>query len=216
MASFLILICTLSALTATGYSLSCIHCIGPTGTFCTGQSLQCVSEDYACATVHAVTLMGGVEVTNTIARQCVPRKGCDKAGSISIPQGRVKSSTTCCYRENCEPPTPSFPQDRTGKNGVVCKSCMSTESNSCPNTMECVGNENKCILQTTVISGEKSAKSFVRGCAAPSMCEVSKQETEILHQKIYVETTCTDGSASLHHNLALMFFASIFICKLIF
>ncbi|XP_031761701.1 phospholipase A2 inhibitor 25 kDa subunit isoform X1 [Xenopus tropicalis] len=188
----------LSALAATGYSLSCQTCIGVGSTPCQGQSMSCPADN-ACAATYTLTTAHGVTVSQVYTLSCAPRSQCDKPGSISIPDGKIKRGISCCYTDDCTPPTPTLPVDAFQPNGLVCRTCTSADSTWCytDDTMRCTGEENRCLLQTTTLTGSVSSKVAVRGCATKSICDLGGTSVSSPEFSMDVKFSCTSGSFSI-------------------
>ncbi|KAE8594363.1 hypothetical protein XENTR_v10019605 [Xenopus tropicalis] len=188
----------LSALAATGYSLSCQTCMSAGSTPCQGESLPCPADN-ACAATYALTTANGVTVSQVYTLSCAPRSQCDKPGSISIPDGKIKRGTSCCYTDNCTPPTPTLPAVNNQVNGLVCRTCASADSAWCytSDTMQCTGDEKMCLLQTTEIKGSVSSKVAVRGCATKSICDLGGTSVSSPEFSMDVKFSCTSGSFSI-------------------
>ncbi|KAM4651757.1 phospholipase A2 inhibitor gamma subunit B-like [Discoglossus pictus] len=217
MSVFFTFTCVLSALIAAGYSLSCTHCTNNTFASCTGPSKTCPSGEHACVSTYKLTTVGGMEVSKMFLKQCEQSKICDKSISISFPEGRVKISNTCCFKDNCVAPVPTFPPDKVGKNGVTCVSCMAANAKNCTgDSVECIGNEDRCVTQTTAISEPISSTTVVRGCATSEVCVIGSQEAIIGSITITTDVTCTDGTMNLHHNLILLAMSYFIVFKLLF
>ncbi|MEE6481912.1 hypothetical protein FKM82_013065 [Ascaphus truei] len=217
MSSLLTFTWVISALIATGYSLLCIHCASSDQSFCSGIPQPCPSSQHVCTSSYSMTTIDGVNLSKIFARLCDKSQACNKSGSIGIPQGRIKSSTTCCNSDNCTPATPTFAPESSEKNGVRCGACMSVNSKSCApsTTLECTGNENQCILQVSTVSAGATIATAVRGCASKSICEFGSQETEMGSMKVKAEVSCTSTGIALHHNLFLVALAALSLWKLV-
>ncbi|XP_031762432.1 phospholipase A2 inhibitor and Ly6/PLAUR domain-containing protein-like [Xenopus tropicalis] len=193
MRSLLGTLCALSVFAATGYSLSCQTCMSAGSTPCQGQSLPC-PPDSACVATYTLTTTNGVTVSEAYTLSCAPLGRCDKPGSFSFPKSKLKMGTSCCYTDNCSPPTPTLPADNNQVNGLVCPTCASADSAWCytSDTMQCTGDENMCLLQTTEI--KVSSKVAVRGCATKSICDLGSTSVSYPGYSMDVKFSCTSGS----------------------
>ncbi|OCT73596.1 hypothetical protein XELAEV_18036575mg, partial [Xenopus laevis] len=117
----------LSALAATGHSLSCQNCTSASSTSCLGPSVTC-APDNVCAASYILTTVYGGPASKIYTLSCAPQSKCDKQGSISIPQAKIKQGISCCFTDNCTPTTPTLPVDSSQQNGLVCRSCISADS----------------------------------------------------------------------------------------
>ncbi|MEE6481905.1 hypothetical protein FKM82_013060 [Ascaphus truei] len=161
MRSLLQVLCVLSTLAATGYSLSCTQCVALSGTSCTGPSITCPANK-VCMAAYSVTTAGGVEISNVFGRNCELQNKCGLSGSVNVPNGKIKMGTSCCTTDNCTPSMPTLPADNDVKNGLTCRTCTSTNSAWCytTDTMLCTGSENMCLLQSTKITGNHKRVLF--------------------------------------------------------
>ncbi|XP_063798363.1 phospholipase A2 inhibitor and Ly6/PLAUR domain-containing protein-like isoform X2 [Pseudophryne corroboree] len=98
----------LSALTSTGFSLSCHWCLLSEYTSCPERTMQCLSADYACGVSRTTTLLNGIVYYQIFDFSCVPKTQCNTQGSFSFPYGKIKRNTYCCYTDNCIAPEPPF------------------------------------------------------------------------------------------------------------
>ncbi|XP_041427652.1 phospholipase A2 inhibitor and Ly6/PLAUR domain-containing protein-like [Xenopus laevis] len=216
----LVLTYILSTCIAKGYSLSCIQCVGVEGPSCSGisTSKRCPSSDDVCVSSYTVTEMGGMEVSKQFVRHCESKKMCDKAGSISIPNGRVKMSNVCCRSDNCDPGLPKLPLEKTLKNGIMCDGCIGINTKSCHSNepLECVGDEKMCISYLMTMSGVISTSMALRGCATENFCVIGEQEVENEHMKLEVDISCgVDGAISLQLNQFLLALPTLLLLKYI-
>uniref|UniRef100_A0A8C5QSE4 UPAR/Ly6 domain-containing protein n=1 Tax=Leptobrachium leishanense TaxID=445787 RepID=A0A8C5QSE4_9ANUR len=99
---------------------------------------------------------GGVETTKSYTRECFLQKQCTVEAYMSV-IANVKSQigTSCCDTDGCTPPLPKLPAGSTRPNGLVCRTCVSTNSDWCDtyDTVQCSGDETMCILGTTITTG---------------------------------------------------------------
>ncbi|KAG8433707.1 hypothetical protein GDO86_012168 [Hymenochirus boettgeri] len=201
---------------STGYALSCVHCRVEEENFCTGQEKRCPTwGDFVCASTSTLTIMEGF-TRKTFSRSCEMRSSCGIAGSIGYQKGKIKTSTTCCHADNCIPSTPVLPTENMQRVGLTCRSCTALDSKWCytDETMECTGEEKRCILQSTTLSGSKSGTTTVRGCATKNLCDIGSQTHNFGDVQMRTDITCTSGAISLHH-FVLLFFPVLLVVKLI-
>ncbi|XP_044134442.1 phospholipase A2 inhibitor and Ly6/PLAUR domain-containing protein-like [Bufo gargarizans] len=205
MRSCLMVTCLLSAIAAKGYSLSCIECMSQEGTICNGTSKVCSSGDDSCISTYILTSMGGMEIAKMYIRQCAPNKMCSKTGSISLPNGRIKTGTTCCKTNDCTPANPVLPSDSNEKNGLSCKTCFTPNSKSCDTDLltDCLGSETTCINQLTTRTGKVPTTTVVRGCSTKEMCEPAHQVWRLGEMTILLENTCTNRGVHVQPSLLL-------------
>uniref|UniRef100_A0A8C5QUQ4 UPAR/Ly6 domain-containing protein n=1 Tax=Leptobrachium leishanense TaxID=445787 RepID=A0A8C5QUQ4_9ANUR len=146
----------LLAVISTGHSLLCTQCAGSNSYPCNGDNITCPS-DSVCGATYTLTGVGDAESIKSYARECVPRKECDMAGSISLLAGiKILLGRSCCYTDLCLPAQPKLPAVSTKLNGLVCPACVSEGSTWCnPNdgTLRCTGSETACLMQTVNLQG---------------------------------------------------------------
>ncbi|KAG8433725.1 hypothetical protein GDO86_012180 [Hymenochirus boettgeri] len=149
---------------------------------------------------------GGSILTQTYITSCAPRSQCSGSGSVGIPNGRIKRGVSCCYTDNCTPPRPTLPGDSSQLNGIVCRTCTSADSLWCytSDTIQCTGNEDKCLLQTTQISGTLNSKVAIRGCATKSICDLGSSSVDVPNLKMDLTFKCTSGGFGVHQGLFMV------------
>ncbi|XP_063292570.1 phospholipase A2 inhibitor and Ly6/PLAUR domain-containing protein-like [Pelobates fuscus] len=209
---------TFSALTATGHCLSCIQCVSTNKMQCSGKSMVCPATFDACISSYTLTIVGGMEIGKIFTRHCSARAACDSYGSVSMPDGRIKRTSSCCFSDNCTPSIPTFPPDRHDKNGVKCPGCYSPNDRSCvpEYIIECVGEEIRCINHTeTMKSGEVESAVALQGCASIDLCAAGSQELQVDNIRSRIEMTCMSSSVCLQHGFLFLGSAAIFFLKLI-
>ncbi|KAG8433711.1 hypothetical protein GDO86_012170 [Hymenochirus boettgeri] len=182
---------------------------------CVGPSKPCPSNDHVCSSSYSVTSLGGMEVLKHVVRECSIKPVCDKSGSISVPNGMVRTSHVCCATNNCLPGPPRYPLEQTLRNGLSCESCVDVNSDTCVahQDIECTGNETRCITIVTYLEGATSSSMAIRGCANQDICEAGEKEVKDGNFKVKTKFSCTGGSNSLQHNLILLAFSSISLLK---
>ncbi|XP_075046787.1 phospholipase A2 inhibitor NAI-like [Mixophyes fleayi] len=215
--SLLAFLCILSVLSATGYSLSCKVCMDMFSTFCDGPSMVCPADN-ACASSYTVTTAYGSALSRVFSMSCAPRHQCNMLGSVGVPNGKIKMSITCCYKDDCTPPMPTLPADNSQKNGLTCPTCTSADSTWCytGDTMQCAGSENMCLLQTTENIAPIKQSVAVRGCATESICSLGTQRVEFGKLKSILTFSCNDGSVGLHSSLLFCITAAFSVLILMY
>ncbi|KAM8927844.1 uncharacterized protein RCH25_008152 [Pelodytes ibericus] len=213
---FLFFTCILSSLASLGYSLTCIHCMADGELSCTGDEKRCPSDDYACASTTTIRFIDGT-AQKTFSRSCEKRSSCGVSGSISYKNGKFKTATSCCYMDTCTPSLPALPVDNSQRVGLTCRSCTSQDSAWChtSDTIECTGEERRCIFQATTISGSKYSKSALRGCGSKNICDLGSQSHDFGNGvKVWKDVTCTSGGMDPQRSLLLLAFAVLLCTKL--
>ncbi|XP_072011133.1 phospholipase A2 inhibitor gamma subunit B-like [Engystomops pustulosus] len=182
----------LSALVTSGDALSCKVCTSANTNSCNASSVVC-PEDYACASSYTLTnTHGGI-----FSRSCAPRHHCDTPGSISASNGRLRRSTTCCYTDHCTPPPPTLPDADFQPNGLSCQTCLSLYSRWCSSklTIDCTGEEDACLLQTSDYYAPVRRSVAVRGCATKSICSLGTQWIQFGDLKMRFKYSCLLSAA---------------------
>ncbi|XP_075696511.1 phospholipase A2 inhibitor gamma subunit B-like [Rhinoderma darwinii] len=193
------LLWVLSALVTSGDTLSCKVCTTSNAEFCNVSSSLC-PEDHVCASSYTVTNTHGTIFTMS----CAPKHHCDSPGSISAANGRIRRSTTCCYTDNCTPPPPILPDENFQPNGLTCQTCLSVYSKWCysKHTMDCTGDEDVCLLQTSEYYAPIRRSVAVRGCATKNICFLGTQWIKFGTLKMKFKYSCVfSGTAGLLRGL---------------
>lgn len=189
------LLWVLSALVTPGDALSCQVCTSSSAESCDASSVTC-PEDFVCASSYSLTNTHGA----IFAMLCAPRHHCDSPGSISASNGRIRRTTTCCYTDNCTPPHPVLPDRNFQPNGLTCQTCLSVYSKWCSSlrTIDCAGDEDACLLQTSEYYAPIRKSVAVRGCATKSICSLGTQWIQFGTLKMKFTYSCVlSGAASL-------------------
>ncbi|KAM4015672.1 uncharacterized protein ACNLHF_002316 [Anomaloglossus baeobatrachus] len=213
--SCLLLICILWSSSATGSALLCTSCSSLTSSQCTGPSVTCDSG-YQCASISSQTIYQG-SLSPVSIRTCMPSSSqCGVTGSMNTQQGRMWTAISCCNTDNCTPTIPSLPSVDSTLNGKVCSSCITTSSASCTssNTMQCSGNENMCLLQSTQSTGLVPLLG-IRGCATKSLCDLGTQNFDVTGVTMQITFTCSGGT-SVHKVLLTPAVACLLLLKWFF
>ncbi|MEE6481903.1 hypothetical protein FKM82_013059 [Ascaphus truei] len=186
-------------------------------TSCTGSSISCPADN-VCLSSYTVTTVGGIEISTLFTRSCELQSKCDMSGSIIIPNGKIKTTTSCCTTDNCTPPIPTLPADNGVMNGLTCRACASADTDECytSDTLECTGNEKMCLLQTTKKTGAVSSTVAFRGCATKSICNIGSQYVSDGGTNMEVKRSCTDGSVGLHQGFIFPAAVALMLMILLF
>ncbi|KAM3923137.1 phospholipase A2 inhibitor and Ly6/PLAUR domain-containing protein-like [Leptodactylus fuscus] len=180
MTSLIRILSLLSALTATSSALSCTECKS-TNLSCSGSSVTCPLGSI-CGSRLSETFVDGSWIT-ILARRCVPTKSCDFKGSLSLKKVQT------------------LPTQSSNPNGVICPFCISADTVSCEtsDTIQCMGDEQICILRTTRVTGPYSISASVRGCATKSYCDLGSESTIDERALTKVTFICPSGGLSVHN-----------------
>ncbi|XP_077312171.1 phospholipase A2 inhibitor and Ly6/PLAUR domain-containing protein-like [Lithobates pipiens] len=205
MASLLQILGVVSALVASGNSLFCTRCVSSSDS-CSGPNVNC-SSGSVCGAVYTESWSEGSIVSKSYVMLCTRQDECNTSGSMSHHNDAiVKFARSCCRTDLCTPPLPSLPGNSPQSNGLICPSCMSADSSWCDgsDTMKCLGDENMCFRQTTIVSaGSTRNSSAIRGCATKSICDFGSKSISSHGVKTVSEFICTSGSAGLQNNSQL-------------
>ncbi|XP_075045912.1 phospholipase A2 inhibitor and Ly6/PLAUR domain-containing protein-like isoform X2 [Mixophyes fleayi] len=215
MASPLAIVCILSALATTGCSLDCMRCMGLGISYCTeGPMITCTSGE-VCTTLYQVTASDG-KASESVFRSCGPKTQCDKIGSFTVIDKRTRMGVSCCSTNNCTSPLPLLIPGNSAKNGKVCPSCAD-ENEACTGTetMQCLGNENQCLLQVTKKTGLSDGVESYRGCTTKSVCDIGSQTIDFGVIKLEGKFLCNSGTNALYNGLFLMTITALLQLKLL-
>ncbi|KAJ1132748.1 hypothetical protein NDU88_011051 [Pleurodeles waltl] len=124
--------CFLTALVTEGSTLSCIKCSVEDKLTCTGPPVICQSDSSVCISKLTRTLTGSGSIrkwTTEFSRSCGSyKKQCLKLESVTAPNYHVRSNSSCCNTNNCDPDTPILLKASYIPNGVMCGACNSWSS----------------------------------------------------------------------------------------
>ncbi|XP_068099191.1 phospholipase A2 inhibitor gamma subunit B-like [Hyperolius riggenbachi] len=186
------------SLTASGQALYCTVCSGSSPNNCFGSSTEkCSSSKHVCLSIYETTLSGTGASTSTFVRKCEQKSLCGKSGVFNYYEGKARFSTSCCDTNYCTPYEPNLPAYSYVSNGKTCPYCVSFSSTDCKGSynMMCMGDEYKCVHQTTEISGTLTQKTAVRGCGSNSYCDLGTITSEYAGLKTKVKFKCSNGVA---------------------
>ncbi|XP_063800041.1 phospholipase A2 inhibitor NAI-like [Pseudophryne corroboree] len=196
-----------SALTATGFSLTCYNCINVTGTTCNQPTVTCPAGDVCIASYSLVTVTGSAPTTQ-YSITCGSTAQCNVTGSWTVNFGTVRTGVTCCSTDNCTPTLPTLPTQGSQPNNVTCRTCSSyTDYCYTGDTIGCTGSETKCGILSKVLTGTISQATTIRGCTTPSFCDTLG--TGVYYYSglnIAMTTYCSNGAVGLYAG----FFGSAF------
>ncbi|KAM4015059.1 uncharacterized protein ACNLHF_001745 isoform 1-T1 [Anomaloglossus baeobatrachus] len=192
-----VVLCLISTLPPTAYSLNCTECRTTNSTSCTGDSVLC-SNTFVCASSYTETLNNDGTRSSELIRSCAPSSQCNVTGSVTLPSGRMWMFTSCCDSDNCTSPIVTAPSFSLNPNGVICPSCQASDSDWCysGSTIPCSANESVCVLHTTTTDAGNN--SSFRGCASRSLC--GSQTYNVNGSSIGYKLTCTCGVTAASTN----------------
>ncbi|XP_073511824.1 uncharacterized protein [Phyllobates terribilis] len=207
----------LSTLVATTFSLSCNECNGLSAKSCQRVKVTCPPDFNVCvATLESNTEDGKPEMT-LYREYCGKSSMCSYTGSLTTHFAVKKMSSTCCHTSNCSPPMPKLPAEKTDKNGVSCKSCSDLKEASCESTttIDCIGDEMKCVDIAIMSNSERSSTYSVSGCSTPGLCNLMEREYQIGGKTIKTTFMCSGGSDIHPLGLPLLLLVTFFFFKVL-
>ncbi|XP_075046197.1 phospholipase A2 inhibitor NAI-like [Mixophyes fleayi] len=200
----------LTALTSTGYSITCKSCWHFSDKPCTQPAVSCPSDNVCVAAYSVVTVVGTDTPQYSIS--CGTRDQCNVNGSLTFIYGKVKTGTSCCDTDDCTPPTPQLPADSSEKNGLICPTCSSDKSDFCytGDTLPCTGDEVKCGRMARKLTGTITLKDTICGCATKSFCDIlGNQVASISGLNIDSKMFCSHGEVGQYAESFYSAFAAL-------
>ncbi|KAM4015232.1 uncharacterized protein ACNLHF_001879 [Anomaloglossus baeobatrachus] len=158
-----------------------------------GPTVTC-TPGHVCTSLYQQTTMDG-KTGEFLYRSCGPPSHCDKTGSFTTMNKNIRMGVSCCFTDNCSSPLPPLPPPSTRRNGRVCQMCSDTnEACTGTKTIDCVGNERKCLLQVTRIQESPENVESFRGCSTRSICEIGNQNMSIGILSMESTYLCSGGA----------------------
>ncbi|KAB5546707.1 hypothetical protein PHYPO_G00075100 [Pangasianodon hypophthalmus] len=167
----LILSCLLFS---TALALQCYQCISSPSGNCESTVTYCPDQ---CGSMTTTMNMGGTFM-NISVKSCMAATQCINGSIHVMNQLTANIITECCTTDLCNTETPPVLMNETS-NGQKCYTCvgenctMDCQGGHCINTLEtvdCVGNEDRCINMTVSAFGLTIA---MEGCATKSVCDMA-------------------------------------------
>ncbi|KAI4877763.1 hypothetical protein NFI96_028381, partial [Prochilodus magdalenae] len=162
-------------------TLSCYQCKPDASGTC--KTTQAVCTDH-CASVTTFVRSGGQEHAIS-AKGCAAIEEC-VSGSMNLGVTKTAINTKCCSTDLCNRKT--LPALSGTQNGRSCYTCV---DNDCRNTLNCVGDENRCI---TVNATDSGTPVTMKGCASKSVCNASKSSIWGKKKLTIIEMSCCKGN----------------------
>uniref|UniRef100_A0A8C5QTW8 Sodefrin-like factor n=1 Tax=Leptobrachium leishanense TaxID=445787 RepID=A0A8C5QTW8_9ANUR len=210
------ILCTFSALIASGYALSCTECMVLGSKVCEGSTITC-AVNHTCGLQYTVSHLDGVQEKETFIRHCVPKNLCGLEATNTYGNNiQALSGISCCFTENCLPPKPRLPLLSTKKNGLTCQTCLSLKSDSCAGdeTIECNGNEDMCFLSSTKTAAPLSVESSYRGCTTKNLCDLDEFSLSVHGITMDTKVICSNGSPGLYNGFILPLLVVLLLGKM--
>ncbi|XP_060937808.1 phospholipase A2 inhibitor and Ly6/PLAUR domain-containing protein-like [Limanda limanda] len=164
-------------------TLRCYECTPDALGSCKDTAKQCPSYGYQCGALKVTFYAGASKVNELNMKSCVLAEQCVE-GSLNFGVSRTVITSKCCTSDLCNIQPARAPVKST-PNG---KKCFRCEGQTCSGTLNCEGNEDRCITTTVDVAGEKIT---MKGCASQLMCVGS--ETAQLPGGIGVGLSCCQG-----------------------
>ncbi|XP_056399869.1 phospholipase A2 inhibitor gamma subunit B-like [Hyla sarda] len=185
------------------YSLQCIQCSALGLSSCTEGPIITCPSGHVCTSTYQQTTKDG-KTDEFLYRSCGPTSHCNKAGSFSVVNKNIRMGVSCCSTDNCTAPLPILPPASTRSNGNVCPMCADTNE-ACEEitTMDCVGSENKCLLQVTEIKGTTGNVQSYRGCTTRSICDIGSQSITMGILSMESTYLCNGGAITMARALGV-------------
>ncbi|XP_040277064.1 phospholipase A2 inhibitor subunit gamma B-like [Bufo bufo] len=216
MASPWVFICLLSALAKTGFSLECTQCMAIGLSSCTEGPIITCPQGHVCTSMYQETIEDG-KTNELLYRSCGPTSHCNKTGSFTIEKNSARLGISCCFTDKCYPPLPQLQSASTRRNGKVCQMCSEgNEACSGTKTIDCVGNENKCLLQVAKIKAgsDENVESF-RGCSTRSICDIGNLNISFGFLEMESTFLCSGGAITMYRGLDFSMISAIVLLILL-
>ncbi|XP_075459391.1 uncharacterized protein LOC142496614 [Ascaphus truei] len=159
----------------------------------------CSLDQDVCLKENSHILYGGKKSLQEIV-QCGKSSECGRRGTISHPEKRITLNTTCCDKSVCFPNKPLLTEEITVKNGLTCESCFSPNTTRClvNKTMQCAGNETRCIRYTeTVTQGQSISYETLQGCSTEEICISGDRSLNYTTKQLEMNITCWTARSSI-------------------
>lgn len=175
-----------------GAPLMCVLCRAEDSLECEG-ILELCPTNQVCGSSYRVTA-SAANTTSSIARSCFPEDKCNIFGTMSITGKRIATGTSCCKEDGCTPSIAPWKPKLAKPNGVKCKTCLSSYSDSCEtaDTLNCRGDETQCVSYALTMSTDFDSAAFsFRGCGTKALCEAQNYLMIINDVEFNHRFTCT-------------------------
>ncbi|KAK2824887.1 hypothetical protein Q7C36_018814 [Tachysurus vachellii] len=172
---FLLTLVLVSALFSGVLSLMCLNCVS-------GQCSEINCPDQ-CASLTAFVMNNGNNRTAVVKTCAVP--GICSPMTANLGETVITSNAMCCNTTLCNNETlPVLPLPLP--NGRICYTCI---KNDCTQTVDCGGNEDRCISASGTVLGTTVT---VKGCVNKSSCNDSQSVISVGNSSVSVQ--CCDGN----------------------
>ncbi|XP_067086922.1 phospholipase A2 inhibitor gamma subunit B-like [Osmerus mordax] len=162
-------LCITWALLLTGESLQCFNCTDAT---CINPPTVNCSANSVCQSTTILSNQSSIsKKVQSVKKSCVAASNCMTplnvmTTQLSVNLGFANFSQTqlCCDQDGCNNQSPPVLKS----NGLNCPSCVNVSDTVCNTTVNCVGEQDKCI--SFKVTG--SINTVLKGCAS-SLCSAS-------------------------------------------
>ncbi|XP_047663076.1 urokinase plasminogen activator surface receptor-like [Tachysurus fulvidraco] len=203
----LILTCLLFS---SALGLQCYQCIPDSSGSCESTVTQCPDRCGSITTTNTATTNQDGMLTSVSVKSCLDASQCINGSVRLLNQLTVNVNTKCCSTDLCN--TETLPaQTNQISNGRRCYTCAGENCtvdcqgghcNKTIGTVDCVGDEDRCISITV---SEFGVTTSVEGCASKSVCDlIAVQEMMGFGSSV----TCCKGNLC---NTAEIFTLSFFL-----
>ncbi|XP_075886004.1 uncharacterized protein LOC142890681 [Nelusetta ayraudi] len=162
-------------------SLKCYECMDEND--CTGTEMTCPPEKSQCGAITLFSHDGGVNASEFIIKSCASPDDCIQ-GSVNFGDFRTVTVSQCCDTDLCNYQPAPEPKDMAA-NGLKCYYC---DGLSCNATLNCLGDEDRCIDAALIVEDEKIP---LKGCASRLLCS----RASVPHVKMAMgdDFSCCEG-----------------------
>ncbi|XP_072552242.1 ly6/PLAUR domain-containing protein 3-like [Salminus brasiliensis] len=139
-------------------ALKCYECIPVLSGTCTNTEKDCPDQ---CASANTAISVAGVQ-QSIQAKSCAAAAEC-VSGSLNLGDMKISINTQCCSTNLCN--SQAVPAlSRGSPNGKQCYTCVKDD---CTGTVNCEGDEDRCVSLTVNSAG---VKMTMKGCTSRSLC----------------------------------------------
>ncbi|XP_047454173.1 urokinase plasminogen activator surface receptor-like [Mugil cephalus] len=144
------------------FTLRCYECTSTLAGTCPETTTQCPSEKNQCAALRVVSYAGGSQNIYWTEKSCAVSEECGEH-SLNFGVSRIVRISKCCSSDLCNIQRVPEPRE-TNPNGRKCFTC---DEQTCNATLNCLGNEDRCISATVKKTQQNET---MKGCASKALC----------------------------------------------
>ncbi|XP_068098058.1 phospholipase A2 inhibitor and Ly6/PLAUR domain-containing protein-like [Hyperolius riggenbachi] len=199
-----------------GHFIWCHICHSHNFVNCMDKSFLCSPSEDVCLYENTRSTYDGrdeFEITN----RCGKSSECSRTGTIRSSTKVIVINTTCCDRNECQPPFPALPTISDKDNGLTCPACFVPNSDRClgRKNVKCTGEEKRCIHYMRTEKQEISTVTeSLYGCTTDTICEAGSSLTlpkGHYHKSVKTDIAC--NRAATLRSLAHVFFTFSIVLK---